>query len=111
MSLKSSIVYEFSCARCASGTYVGSTTRTTHMRISEHRGRSFRTGKLLSNPGHSAIRDHALKCCKTIAEADFKIIGQEGGQTNLRILESILIHQRKPKLNNMQSAFPLRIAG
>ena len=111
MNLKSSVIYEYSCARCASGTYVGSTTRATHMRISEHRGRSFRTGRLLATPGHSAIREHALKCCKTITEDDFKIIGQEVGQTNLRILESMLIHQRKPNLNNMQSAFPLRIAG
>ena len=109
MGLKSSVVYKFSCAQCASGTYVGSTTRATHMRIAEHRGRSFRTGKLLANPGHSAIREHALKCRQTISEDDFTILGQEGAQTHLRILESIFIHQLKPGLNNMQSAFPLRI--
>ena len=110
MGLKSSVVYKFSCAQCASGTYIGSTTRATHMRIAEHRGRSFRTGKLLANPGHSAIREHALKCRQTISEDDFTILGQEGAQTHLRILESIFIHQLKPGLNNMQSAFPLRIA-
>ena len=110
-SLKSSVIYQFSCARCASGTYVGSTTRAIHMRIAEHRGRSFRTGKLLASPGHSAVREHALKCCQTVAAGDFKIIGQESVPTHLRILESILIHRLKPKLNNMQSAFPLKIVG
>ena len=109
--LKSSVIYLFSCAQCASGTYVGSTTRAIHMRIAEHRGRSFRTGKLLATPCHSAVREHALKCCKTIAEGDFKIIGQEGVKPYLRILESLHINKLKPRLNNMQSAFPLRIVG
>ena len=74
-ALRSSIVYQYSCARCASGMYVGSTIRATHMRIAEHRGRSLRTGKLMSNPPHSSIRDHALCCAKTISSSEFKIIG------------------------------------
>ena len=107
--LQSSIVYQYSCARCASGTYVGSTIRSIHMRIAEHRGRSFRTGKLLANPPHSAIRDHALHCGKTISSTDFKVIGQEKNENYLRILESILINTGESKLNKMDSAYPLKI--
>ena len=109
--LQSSIVYLYSCAHCASGTYVGSTIRATHMRIAEHRGRSYRTGKLVANPQKSAIRDHALRCSKTISPSEFKIIGQEKNESYLRILESILITSHKSNLNKMESAFPLKILG
>ena len=108
-SMLSSIVYKYSCAQCASGTYVGSTTRAVHMRIAEHRGRSFRTGKLLSQPGHSAIREHSLRCSKQISASDFSVLGQEKCEISLRILESLHIHVQKPSLNEMQSSFPLKI--
>ena len=51
-----SLVYKFSCARCASE-YVGSTTRTLHTRVAEHAGRSLRTGSILSVPPHSMGQD------------------------------------------------------
>ena len=105
----SSVVYKYSCAHCASGTYVGSTTRAVHMRIAEHRGRSFRTGKLSSQPGHSAIRQHSLCCSKQISNSEFVLLGQEKCETSLRILESLYIHVHKPNLNEMQSSFPLKI--
>ena len=50
LNMLSSVVYKYSCAQCGSGTYAGSTTRALHMRIAEHRGRSFRTGKLVQSP-------------------------------------------------------------
>ena len=56
-----SLVYKFSCARCASE-YVGSTTRTLHTRVAEHAGRSFRTGSILSVPPHSMVRTHSESC-------------------------------------------------
>ena len=108
MVLKSSVIYKYSCARCASGTYVGSTTRAAYMRISEHRGRSFRTKKLLSVPSKSAIREHAFKC-GPIRDENFSIIGQEKSDVHLRMLESIHIHRLHPTLNDMNSAFPLNI--
>ena len=109
--LQSSVVYLYSCAHCASGSYVGSTIRATHMRIAEHRGRSYRTGKLLQNPNKSSIRDHALNCRKTISSSEFKIIGRENNENYLRILESILITTHRSPLNKMESAFPLKILG
>ena len=57
MRLKSSLVYKFSCARCASE-YVGMTARTLGTRVDEHVGVSYRTGARLTQPPHLAIRDH-----------------------------------------------------
>ena len=108
--LLSSVVYKFSCAHCASGTYVGSTIRATHMRVAEHRGRSYRTGEQLENPPKSAIRDHALKCGKTVSIGEFSILAQEKNELHLRILESLYIRHQKANLNEVKSAFPLKIA-
>ena len=111
MMMQSSVIYKFSCAACASGTYVGSTIRAVHMRIADHRGRSFRTGKLISNPMQSAIREHSLKCSKTISPSDFSILGSDKGEIGLRIMESIYINTQKPSLNDKQSSFSLKIIG
>ena len=108
VDLQSSIVYQYSCAQCASGSYVGSTTRSLHMRIAEHMGRSFRTGNVVQS-SKSSIREHASKCSNIIDSDKFTIIGQEKNETYLRILESLCILKLKPSLNDMQSAFPLRI--
>ena len=110
MMLKSSVVYKYCCAHCASGTYVGSTTRAAYMRISEHRGRSYRTNTLLKTPTKSSIREHALKCKQGISDGEFTILAQEGAsEINLRILESLFIIRERPSLNDMQSAYPLNI--
>ena len=110
MMLKSSVIYKYSCAHCASGTYVGSTTRAVYMRISEHRGRSYRTNSLLKTPTKSSIREHALRCKQGISDAEFTILAQEGGsETSLRMLESLFIIRERPSLNDMQSAYPLNI--
>ena len=47
LAMRSSLVYKFSCARCASG-YVGSTIHALHTRVAEHAGRSFCTGSLIT---------------------------------------------------------------
>ena len=109
MSLLSSVIYKYSCAQCASGTYVGSTTRALHMRIAEHMGISFRTGKQVQS-SKSSIGDHSKNCSQTISKDNFKVIGQEKNEISLRMLESLHILKLKPNLNEMQSAFPLKIA-
>ena len=85
MTLPSSIIYKYSCARCASGTYVGLTTRALHMRIAEHQERSFRIGNVPQHPVPSSIRDHSLKCSKQISSSEFSIIGQEQPGKGLEI--------------------------
>ena len=109
MGLHSSVIYKYSCAQCASGTYVGSTTRALHMRIAEHTGRSFRTGRTVQC-SKSSIRDHAGSCSSSIETKNFKILGHEKNEIHLKMLESLHIISSKPTLNEMQSAFPLKIA-
>ena len=108
-ALLSSVIYEFRCAQCASGTYIGSTIRSLHMRIAEHRGRSFRTGKEIQS-SKSSVRDHSQSCSNPVSIDNFRVLGQEKHETHLRILESLHILRLKPNLNEMQSAFPLKIA-
>ena len=108
MTLRSSIIYKYCCARCASGTYIGLTTRPLHMRIAEHQGRSFRSGDPSQRPLPSSIRDHSLKCSKQISNSEFSIIGQEKPGYHLEILESLYIFKLRPRLNNHMSSFPLK---
>ena len=108
-ALLSSVIYEFRCAQCASGTYIGSTIRSLHMRIAEHCGRSFRTGKEIQS-SKSSVRDHSQSCSNPVSIDNFRVLGQEKHETHLRILESLHILRLKPNLNEMQSAFPLKIA-
>ena len=59
LALRSSLVYKFSYARCASE-YVGSTIRTLHTRVAECAGRSFSTGSLLTVPPLIRMSDNIL---------------------------------------------------
>ena len=109
-TVQSSLVYEYSCAQCASR-YVGSTHRNMYMRVAEHAGFSFRTQAPLTSPPFSAIREHSEQCNTSISSDDFKILDKNKFYTDLRILESLYISKRKPQLNNSVSAFPLHIVG
>jgi len=104
-----SVVYKFGCAQCCAS-YVGSTLRSLKARVSQHMGVSFRTGKYLSRPDQSVIRDHINECNGShFTIDDFKILDNVQGCTDLRILESIYIHKLKPTLNDHRSAHPLYI--
>ena len=107
-AVRSSVIYKFCCERCSSE-YVGSTTRSLIVRSSEHAGWSHRTGNRFSSPSASNIRDHTETCGSPISLDHFTIINQCNNSIDLRILESIYIHKLQPKLNSMQSAFPLTI--
>ena len=105
---RSSVVYEFSCAQCASR-YVGSTTRALYIRVAEHAGRSFRTNRIITNPSNSNIRNHQQNCPTPISLEQFKIIGNTKSECQLRTLESLHIYKQKPVLNDCQSASKLLI--
>ena len=105
---QSSVVYAFSCASC-DASYIGSTKRSLHCRVEQHRGRSHRTGMWLSRPDPSAIRSHAENCNCSFSIKDFKVIGRESNVQHLRILESLHIVRNKPVLNDNISAVPLNI--
>ena len=79
------------------------------MRVSEHSGRSYRTGRMLSSPPFSSIGEHRFVCETSVANSNFKIFDHASLDFKLRILESLYIHERKPKLNDMSSAVPLLV--
>ena len=107
--MRSAVVYKFSCPECGAQ-YVGSTTRNLATRTAEHAGVSVRTGRPLSQPPQSHIRDHLLSCNgPQVNLKHIDIIGTCQNKSELRILESLHILQSKPTLNCMQSAHPLNI--
>jgi len=108
LALRSSLVYKFSCAHCASA-YVGSTVRALGMRVEEHAGRSLRTGNSLKVPSQSSIRDHCEECNSPIILDRFSVLGTAQSTIDVRILESLHIFKSKPVLNDTQSAYPLQI--
>ena len=106
---RSCVVYKYVCPQCGA-VYVGSTTRTLHTRVSEHRGVSPRTEMFLSQPPHSSIRDHSEQTCQCAPkQSSFSIIDCDSNQLSLRIRESIHIHSTKPSLNETVSSYPLHI--
>ena len=106
LELRSSLVYKFSCTQCVSS-YIGSTSRALAVRVSEHKGVSVRTGRMLAAPSHSNIREHVYKCNSPLSIDQFKILESCNNNIDLRILESLYIYKTQPSLNNMQSAHPL----
>ena len=100
-------MYKFSCAQC-SATYYDETSRHMSTRIAEHKGLSARTGKPVTNPLNSSIRDHALETGHEINNSNFSIVFSTKSQ-NLRVSESLLINKNSPPLNNTESSVPLNI--
>ena len=109
-SLCSNVIYKYQCGSgdCRSS-YVGSTERALHDRISEHIGVSYRTGIKLTSPPFSSIREHSSKCSHPVEENSFEIVGRCKKGDDLRLLESVFIKYLKPNLNNSESAAPLHI--
>ena len=99
MMSRSSTIYSYVCTHC-DAQYVGSMARTLFVRSSEHSGKSHRTGLPVSCPKHSAIRSHTEQVCNAaVSNAAFSIVDSASNDLDLRILESIYIHDRKPILN------------
>ena len=92
MRFKSSLEYKFSCAQCASK-YVGMTTLTVGTRVDELIGVSYRTGSRLTEPPHSAMRDHRESCGTPFDTSNFKILANASCTSDLRILESLYIYK------------------
>lgn len=109
-SMRSCLVYLYSCPKCNFGTYVGCTRRLLKVRIDSHRGVSHRTGSSLSTKEHSSIRSHATTCRHKIDYHHFKILSQSPSLHALPFLESLYIKQLSPNLNNQTTSVPLHIA-
>ena len=104
--VKSNIVYKYQCGICHS-TYIGETARHYKTRVAEHRGVSSRTGAPLRNV-NSNVFQHFFETGHSIKEENFKIICQRNS-LDLKVSESIAIHQERPCLNDKISSAPLNI--
>ena len=98
MHLKSSLVYKFSCAQCASE-YNGMTARTLGTRVDELLGVSCQTGASLTQPRHWAIRDHRDSCGTQFDTSN--LLANASCSSDLNFLESLYIYKTKPILNNI----------
>ena len=101
ISVLSNVVYKYSCEHC-SATYYGETTRHLKTRIAEHRGLSARTGKPITRPLFSSIRDHCISENHDLKTVNFSILSRSN-RNDLKIIEAILIDRDKPDLNIMHS--------
>ena len=94
--MRSSLVYRYSCARCACE-YVSSTTHMFHTRVCDHIGKSHRTGFPPASSKHSNVRLHAEECRVSVDGSNFMIhSGYERSQETLLNLESVYICKSKP---------------
>ena len=85
------------------------TSKQLKIRISQHMGRSFRTGNINSNEiNNSKIFEHFEQKDHPISVEDFKILTSCPNE-DLFILESIYIHKLNPTLNERNSSFDLCI--
>ena len=105
--LLSSVIYQYSCRQCSS-CYVGQTVKRFKVRISQHQGRSYRTGNYLTCPENSKTLEHSLNSGHPIVENDFKILDC-CDNLDIRTLESLYIHKLKPSLNDQHSPTDLFI--
>ena len=108
VTMRSSVIYIYSCTRSGLS-YIGETHRHLFERIAEHRGVSWRTGMKLRSPPQSNILEHSLECGCRVEASNFKILSSARWDLDRKILESLLICNKKPSLNNHQSSLPLSI--
>ena len=107
LHLVSSVVYKYQCGQC-SASYIGETRKQMRVRISQHQGRSYRTGSRLNCQEPSKILEHRLNSGHSVDETDFKILSHCNA-FDLKCLESIFIHEQRPSLNDQSSSFELNI--
>ena len=105
--LFSSVIYEYKCRQCTSS-YIGQAGKQLKIRISQHRGHSFRTDQLLTSSEFSSIRNHAHENNHPNRDYNFKTLDM-CNSFDLRLLESIYSHKKKPFLNDQNSSTELNI--
>ena len=95
LSLRSKVVYEFSCLRDANITYIGETTRPLTIRVSEHLNCKSKT--------KTAVGKHIMECngCKNhnFSLHDFRIVKQCSTAGDTRVHEALLIRKHSPRIN------------
>ena len=90
-------------------TYIGETIKQFKVRICQHKGLSFRSGNVLSDPENSKIFAHSISHNHSIDNDNFKILAQCNNEYDLKILEAIYIYNHNPNLNEQDGSVPLNI--
>jgi hypothetical protein len=91
------IVYEIVCKICQKS-YIGSTIRHFHTRITEHRKRE-----------SSSVHRHFQNCIPDPRnDINYNILARDPDPINLRLKEAILIKQKKPEINSKEEMLELR---
>ena len=105
--LRSNVIYKYEGDVCQSS-YIGSTSKQSKVRFSQHFGISHRTSLPLSSQIQSSIRDHCLEEDHRMKTSNFSIL-KTTSNPDLRILESLYIKSMKPNLNKDMSSHKLNI--
>ena len=92
-SLKSCLVYKFTCGNC-NVTYIGKTFRHFLARVSEHGGKSARTGDPVIETSITAVREHQGTCRCEVGMKDFEILCSENNHYLLE-LKKVCSFKRK----------------
>ena len=99
-------IYKYTCGGC-NAFYIGQSARQFKVRVSEHLGVSYRTGKKLDRPQHSEIRDHCDKYHHTIDANRFVRIDKCRYKSDLYILETLHQKIKKPSIGICLQSTPL----
>ena len=95
--LRSCQVYKFTCGSC-SASYTGKNCWHLKVKVSEHKGMSPQTDKIVKGTFSTSVRDHMLKYDNIVTWDDFKVLGREPNHWLLEIKECLFIKRDKPSL-------------
>ena len=101
--------WDRSVCQC-NATNIGETSRRLRSRYCEHLGVSPRTFKPISNPLKSSIRDHSETKNHSFSISNSIVLHKSKSQ-DLRLFQSMLIHELCPNLNAQNSSTPLKSSG
>ena len=107
---RSFVIYKFTCGNCDI-TYIGKTKRHFMVRISEHLGISYKTGKATkyNDKQTTAVREHLRLCEHTSDVTNFKVLNHGSTDFELLIKESLLVGKEQPQLNKQVKSFKLSL--
>ena len=110
LHIRSLVMYKYTCGSC-NAAYIGKTKRHFKVRICEHLGISYRTGKPLKYDVRkpTAVREN-IRCDKHAADfTNFKVLGCAKNDYTLQIKESLLIGKEKCDLNKQVKCLKLEL--
>ena len=110
LHIRSFVMYKYTCGSC-NATYIGKTKRHFKVRMCEHLGISYRTGKPLKYDKRktTAVREH-MRCENHVSDfTNFKVLGYAKNDYTLQIKESLLIGKEKCDLNKQVKCLKLEL--